>query len=49
MGSIQPLGNALPLVELAQRAGQVEALLSHCREKGDLLGFAAGLAQAKNG
>lgn len=46
LGSIQPLGNALPLVELAQRAGQVEALLSYCREKGDLLGFAAGLAQA---
>jgi hypothetical protein len=44
LGSIQPLGNALPLVELAQRAGRVEALLAHCREKGDLLGFAAGLA-----
>jgi hypothetical protein len=43
LGSIQPLGNALPLVELAQRAEQVEALLAHCREKGDLLGFAAGL------
>jgi len=47
MGSIQPLGNALPLVELAERAGQTAALLSHCREKGDLLGFAAGLAQSK--
>jgi hypothetical protein len=48
LGSIQPLGNALPLVELAHRAGQVEALLAHCREKGDLLGFAAGLAQLAN-
>jgi hypothetical protein len=47
LGSIQPLGNALPLVELAQRADQTEALLAQCREKGDLLGFAVGLAQAK--
>jgi hypothetical protein len=45
VGSIQPLGNALPLVELAERAGKVPELLAYCREKGDLLGFAAGLAQ----
>jgi hypothetical protein len=44
LGSIQPLGNALPLAELAQRAGQTEALLAQCRDKGDLLGFAVGLA-----
>jgi hypothetical protein len=46
LGSIQPLGNALPLVELAQRAGQLPLLLNHCREKNDLLGFAAALTQS---
>jgi len=45
IGSIQPLGNAPSLVELARRSGQLDVFLAHCREKGDLLGFAAGLAQ----
>jgi hypothetical protein len=44
LGSIQPLGSAPPLVELAGRAGEYAALLEHCRQKEDLLGFAAGLA-----
>jgi hypothetical protein len=44
LGSIQPLGNAPPLVELAGRAGEYTALLEHCRQQEDLLGFAAGLA-----
>jgi hypothetical protein len=46
VGSIQPLGAAPPLVELARRAGQFDTLLAHCRQKNDLLGFAAALAQS---
>jgi hypothetical protein len=46
LGSIQPLGNAAPLVELATRSGSYESLLAHCREKHDLLGFAAALVQS---
>ena len=46
LGSIQSLGNAPPLVELANRAGDYAALLSHCRQKEDLLGFAAALVQS---
>lgn len=46
LGSIQPLGNVAPLVELARRAGGQAAVLAHCREKEDLLGFAAALVEA---
>jgi hypothetical protein len=46
IGSIQPLGAAPPLVELASRSGNYAAVLEHCREKDDLLGFAAALAQS---
>lgn len=46
IGSIQPLGAAPPLVELAQRSGDFAAVLEHCRQKDDLLGFAAALAQS---
>jgi hypothetical protein len=46
LGSIQPLGNAPALVELAGRSGDYAALLSHCREKEDLLGFAAALVSS---
>jgi hypothetical protein len=45
LGSIQPLGNAPPLVELANRSGEFAAVLDHCRAKQDILGFAAALAQ----
>jgi hypothetical protein len=45
LGSIQPLGAAPPLVELARRAGDASAVLEHCRAKDDLLGFAAALVQ----
>lgn len=45
LGSIQPLGSALPLVELARRAGDASSVLEHCRAKDDLLGFAAALVQ----
>jgi hypothetical protein len=46
LGSIQPLGSAPPLVELANRSGDYGRLLAHCREKQDLLGFAAALVQS---
>ena len=46
LGSIQPLGNAPPLVELARRASDFAPLLDHCRGKEDLLGFTAALVQS---
>src|SRR5262245_41208691 len=46
LGSIQSLGNAPPLVELAHRTGNFNGLLSHCRQKEDLLGFTAALVQS---
>lgn len=46
LGSIQPLGSAPPLVELARRTGDFHALLAHCRDKQDLLGFTAALVQS---
>jgi hypothetical protein len=45
--SIQPLGNAPPLVELAQKSGQFQPVLDHCRAKDDVLGFAAALVQSE--
>jgi hypothetical protein len=45
LGSIQPLGAASPLVELARRAGDSNRVLDHCRAKDDLLGFVAALVQ----
>ena len=36
LGSIQPLGSAPPLVELASRCGDFSLLLAHCRQKEDL-------------
>jgi hypothetical protein len=47
LSSIQPLGNASPLVELARRAKGYEAVLAHCREKEDLLGFVAALVESE--
>lgn len=47
LGAIQPLGNAPPLVELAYRAGNLPALLAHCQQRQDLLGFVAALVQLK--
>jgi len=46
VGSIQPLGNAPPLVELARQSGEFAPVLAHCREKQDLLGFTAALVQS---
>jgi hypothetical protein len=37
-------GIAPSLLDLAQAAGRFEAYLEHCRQRGDLLGFAAGVA-----
>jgi hypothetical protein len=46
LASTQRLGNAPALVELAGRSRNVSPLLAHCRDKGDLLGFAAALIQS---
>jgi len=46
VGSIQPLGNAPPLVELARKCGNFAPVLEHCRQKQDLLGFTAALVQS---
>jgi len=46
VGSIQPLGNAPPLVELARKSGEYTSVLAHCRQKQDLLGFTAALVQS---
>jgi hypothetical protein len=44
--SIQPVGNAPPLVELARRAGSYDQVLNYCRHKEDLLGFTAALVES---
>lgn len=44
--SIQPLGNAQPLLALATHSRNFAGLLSHCRDKDDLLGFTAALVQS---
>jgi hypothetical protein len=46
LGSIQPLGSAPPLLDLASRGGDFTSLLAHCRQKEDLLGFTAALVQS---
>jgi hypothetical protein len=46
IGSIQPLGAAPSLVELGRCSEQFDAVLAHCREREDLLGFAAALVQS---
>lgn len=46
LSAIQPLGNAPPLVALAAQSQDFAALLRHCREKQDLLGFTAALVQS---
>lgn len=44
---VQPMGLAPSLFELAQKSGNYERLLSYCRERDDLLGFATSLVHAK--
>jgi hypothetical protein len=46
LGSIQPLGTAPSLVELAQKAGEFQPVIEHCKSKDDLLGYAAALVQS---
>lgn len=41
LGTIQGLGQAPPLVELARHSGQFAPLLDYCRQRGDLLGYTA--------
>jgi hypothetical protein len=43
---VQPIGQAPSLIELAERGGDYSPVLAYCREKGDLLGYAAALVQS---
>ena len=43
---VQPSGYAPSLLELAQKAGDYAAVLAYCKDRGDMLGYAAGLVQA---
>ena len=45
----QSQGLAPSLLELCQQAGNYDRLLTYCRERDDLLGFAAGLVKANRG
>jgi hypothetical protein len=47
--SIQPVGNAPPLVELARRSGSFAPVLEHCKAKDDVLGYTAALVQSAAG
>ncbi|QDU26025.1 hypothetical protein ETAA8_10970 [Anatilimnocola aggregata] len=42
--TVAPIGMAPSLIELAIQAKQFDAVLSHCQEQGDILGYAACLA-----
>jgi hypothetical protein len=44
---VQPMGLAPSLFELAQESDNYEQLLSYCRERDDLLGFATSLVHSK--
>lgn len=43
---VQPLGQAPSLLELAEKAGDYKPVLAACRERGDILGFAAALVES---
>jgi hypothetical protein len=36
------------MLELARQSGEYERLMEICRERGDVLGFAAGLIEAQS-
>ncbi|WP_425617189.1 hypothetical protein NA78x_000860 [Anatilimnocola sp. NA78] len=42
--TVAPIGMAPSLMELATQSRQFDAVLSHCQEQGDILGYAAVLA-----
>jgi hypothetical protein len=44
--SAHPVGIAPSLLELAEKAGDYTAFLDYCQQRGDVLGYAAGLVQA---
>jgi hypothetical protein len=44
---VQPIGQAPSLLELAERAGDYAPVMTYCREKEDLLGYAAALVQQR--
>jgi hypothetical protein len=43
--SAHPVGIAPALLELAERTGDFSAFLEYCQQRGDVLGYAAGLVQ----
>ena len=43
--SAHPVGIAPSLLELAEKAGDYKAFLDYCQQRGDVLGYAAGLVQ----
>lgn len=43
--SAHPVGIAPSLLELAERAGDYKTFLDYCQQRGDVLGYAAGLVQ----
>lgn len=43
---VSPLGLAPSLLELAQQSGDYDTVREHCRQRNDLLGFAASLVRA---
>lgn len=45
----QSVGLAPSLLELAEKAGQYDAILTYCRNRNDLLGYTAALVQAGRG
>lgn len=47
--SAHPVGIAPSLLELAEKAGDYRAFLDYCRQRGDVLGYAAGLVQSSPG
>jgi hypothetical protein len=44
---VQSIGQAPSLIELAEKARDFAPVLSYCKEKGDLLGYAAALVQSR--
>ena len=46
--SAHPVGIAPSLLELAEKAGDYTAFLNYCQQRGDVLGYAAGLVHGSN-
>jgi hypothetical protein len=46
-GNIQLSGYAPKMIQMAQRSGAYDRFIEICRQRGDLLSFAAGLVEAE--